>query len=69
MASLFKPDIPPENPDIARQRQVEQDRAETSRTKATQEQLRRETSFRNRGTGTRSLLGSLLGKSSLLGSG
>ena len=70
MTDIFKKQkTPQEDPAIAEERRREQQRAEDDRTKATQDQLRAETTLRSRKSGTRSLLGSLLGKSSLLGSG
>lgn len=72
MSSLFNSDPPPqaqEDPEAARLREEERQRAEAARTTATQEQLRQETLFRSRRFGTRSLLGSFGSGSSLLGSG
>jgi hypothetical protein len=56
VSSLFKPDIPQEDPEIARQRKLEQERAERDRIKAIQEQLRFQTEQRSGGFGLRSLL-------------
>lgn len=68
MTSLFKPDVPQEDPAIAKQRKDEQARAESARISATQDQLVQETKLRGRTTGIRSLLGSFGSGSSLLGS-
>lgn len=68
MASLFKPDVPQQDPSVARQQQDEQARAELSRTRALQDQLGQETLIRGRRNGTRSLLGSFGSGISLLGS-
>lgn len=68
MASLFKPDVPQQNPAIAKQQQDEQQRAEAARTWATQEQLTKETLIRGRANGVRSLLGSFGSGGSFLGS-
>lgn len=73
MSSLFStPEVPQEDPEIARQRKLEQERAESGRIRATQDQLQQETLIRNRGFG----LGSLIrvgrgrrGLTSLLGAG
>lgn len=71
MASLFKPDVPQQDPAVAKQQQDEQTRAEASRTQATQDQLTQETLLRNRRSGVRSLLGSFFsgGNSPFLGNG
>jgi hypothetical protein len=69
MASLFKPDVPQQNPAIAKQQDDEQRRAENARLLATQDQLRNETLIRGRANGIRSLLGSFGGGTSTLGSG
>ena len=69
MASLFKPDVPQQNPQVAQQQEDERKRAEAARTRATQEQLTQETLLRSRGTGIRSLLGSFGSGGSTLGSG
>jgi hypothetical protein len=69
MASLFKVDVPQQNPAVAKQQQDEQARAEAARTAATQDQLRNETLLRGRSSGIRSLLGSFGGGTSTLGSG
>jgi hypothetical protein len=58
MASLFTPDVPKQDPAVARQQQQEQARAESARISATQDQLRTETMIRGRSSGIRSLLGS-----------
>jgi hypothetical protein len=69
MTSLFKPDVPQQNPAVAKQQQDEQDRAEAARTRATQGQLTLETNLRGRDRGVRSLLGSFGGFGNTLGSG
>lgn len=71
MSSLFsKPDIPQEDPSITRQREIEQQRAEDAKTKATQDQLRQQTQLNTQKYGTRSLFDVFNSpKSSLLGSG
>jgi hypothetical protein len=69
MASLFKPDVPQQNPAVAKQQQDEQERAKAANTRATQEQLTQETLLRSRRNGIRSLLGSFGGGTSTLGSG
>jgi hypothetical protein len=69
MASLFKPDVPQQDPAIARQQDDEQRRAENARLHATQDQLTQETLIRGRGNGIRSLLGSFGSGTSTLGSG
>jgi hypothetical protein len=63
--------IPQEDPNIALQRQREQQRAEDDKTKSTQEQLAVETRLRNRRYGVRSLfdLGGSAPKPDYLGSG
>lgn len=53
------PATPVEDPEIARMRKQEQERAEADKTRATQKQLGLETQFANQNTGTRSLLGKL----------
>lgn len=68
MADLFKPDVPQQNPQVAQQQADEQARAEAANTRATQDQLTKETLLRGRGSGVRSLLGSFGSGSSLLGS-
>ena len=71
MASLFKPDIPQEDPETKRLREAEQKRAEEDRIKTLQEQLRGEQD-RSGAFGLRSLLGPLGSGGalrSLLGSG
>jgi hypothetical protein len=75
MASLFKPDVPQQDPAVARQMQDEQRRAEKARLVATQDQLLQETLLRGRNRGIRSLVGSFESTgsggplTSLLGSG
>jgi ABC-type hemin transport system ATPase subunit len=69
MASLFKPDVPQQNPQVAKQQQDEQDRAEAARTRATQAQLTQETLLRSRSGSIRSLLGAFGSGGSTLGSG
>jgi len=68
MASLFKPDVPQQDPAVAKQQRDEQVRAEAANTRATQDQLTQETLLRGRRNGVRSLLGSFGSGSSLLGS-
>jgi len=69
MASLFKPDVPQQDPAVAKQQQDEQARALAARTRATQDQLTQETLLRSRTGGIRSLLGSFSSGGSTLGSG
>jgi hypothetical protein len=70
MASLFKPDVPQQDPAVAKQQQDEQARAEASRIRETQDQLQTETLLRGRRNGIRSLLGGFgTGGTSLLGAG
>jgi hypothetical protein len=69
MASLFKPDVPQQDPAVAKQQQDEQARATAANTKATQTQLTLETNLRGRDRGVRSLLGSFGGFGNTLGSG
>jgi len=69
MTSLFTPDIPQQNPAVAKQQQDEQARAEAARTRATQEQLTQETLLRGQRFGIRSLLGAFGSGRSTLGSG
>ena len=69
MTSLFTPDVPQQNPAVAKQQQDEQARAEAARTRATQDQLRQETLLRSRSSGIRSLLGAFGSGNSTLGSG
>jgi hypothetical protein len=69
MASLFKPDVPQQNPAVAKQQQDEQERAKYANIRATQEQLTQETLLRSHRNGVRSLLGSFGGGTSTLGSG
>jgi hypothetical protein len=68
MASLFAPDVPQQDPAVAKQQKDEQDRAAAANTRATQTQLTQETLLRGRSSGIRSLLGSFGSGSSLLGS-
>lgn len=68
MASLFKSDVPPQDPAVARQQQQEAARAAAAQQQAIQDQLSQETLLRSRNRGTRSLLGSFGGGTSLLGS-
>jgi hypothetical protein len=59
MASLFKPDVPQQDPAVAQQQKDEQARAQAANTRATQDQLTLETNLRAaRNRGPRSLLGS-----------
>jgi hypothetical protein len=69
MTSLFMPDVPQQNPAVAKQQQDEQLRAQAARTRATQDQLRQETLLRSRSFGIRSLLGAFGSGNSTLGSG
>lgn len=71
MTSLFTPDVPQQNPAVAKQQADEQARAESARIASTQDQLTQETKIRSRTTGIRSLLGSFGSGNltSLLGSG
>ncbi|MGY4351227.1 hypothetical protein ACVWXM_007720 [Bradyrhizobium sp. GM7.3] len=84
MASLFKPEVPQQDPAVRVQQEQEQQRAAAANTKATQTQLALETNIRNRRNGIRSLIGAFGSgsgsggslpiptpgiKSSLLGSG
>lgn len=69
MASLFKPDVPQQDPAVAQQQKQEQDRAAAADLTATQDQLSQETLLRNRRSGVRSLLGSFNTGGSLLGAG
>lgn len=72
MSSLFgETEAPAEDPEVARRRQAEQQRAEQDRTKSTQDQLRQETLLRSRSSGRSlfGLVGSGAGRKSLLGSG
>jgi hypothetical protein len=68
MASLFKPDVPQQDPAVAKQQQDEQARALAARTRSTQDQLTQETLLRSRASGIRSLLGSFGSGGSTLGS-
>lgn len=68
MASLFKPDVPQQDPAVAQQQKDERARAEAARTRETQDQLQTETLLRSRRNGIRSLLGSFGSGTSLLGS-
>jgi hypothetical protein len=65
MASLFKPDVPQQDPTVAKQQQA---RATAANTRATQTQLALETNLRGRDRGIRSLLGSFGSGGSTLGS-
>jgi hypothetical protein len=69
MASLFTPDVPQQDPTVAKQQRDEQARAEAARLRETQDQLRQETRIRLRGSGVRSLLGSFGSGTSTLESG
>jgi hypothetical protein len=69
MASLFKPDVPQQDPAVAQQQTDEQNRAKAANTRATQDQLRLETNLRSRDRGARSLLGSFGSFGNTLGSG
>lgn len=72
MASVFSPDLPDgaqADPRTKLLQEQERERAEDARTRATQDQLARETRFRSGRTGIRSLLGSFGSGNSLLGSG
>jgi hypothetical protein len=70
MASLFAPDVPQQDPAVAKQQKDEQARAEAANTRATQTQLTVETNLRAACTrGARSLLGSFDGFGGTLGSG
>lgn len=68
MAGLFKPDVPQPDPNVVKQQQQEAARAAAAQQQAIQDQLSQETLLRSRNRGTRSLLGSLGGGTSLLGS-
>ncbi len=68
MASLFKPDVPQQDPAVAKQQKDEQARAEAANLRETQDQLQTETLLRGRRNGIRSLLGSFGSGGSLLGS-
>jgi hypothetical protein len=69
MASLFKPDVPQQDPAVAQQQKDEQARAAAANTRATQDQLTQETLLRGRSSGIRSLLGSFGSGGNTLGSG
>lgn len=77
MSGLFGGNSPPpppqEDPEVARLRKLEQERAEAARIRATSDQLGQETLIRNRGLGIASLTSSAFsrrrGLTSLLGSG
>ena len=69
MATLFQPDVPEEDPAVAKQRREEEYRARLARNNATQDQLRIETRLRSGRNGVRSLLSGFGSGSSLLGSG
>jgi hypothetical protein len=56
MASLFKADVPQQNPAVAKQQQDEQERAKYANMRAQQDQLTQETLLRSRRLGARSLL-------------
>ena len=68
MTSLFTPEVPQQDPSVAKQQKDEQARAEAANTRATQDQLQQETLLRGRRNGVRSLLGSFGSGASLLGS-
>jgi hypothetical protein len=68
MASLFQPDVPAQDPEVAKQQKDEAARAEAANTRTIQEQLTQETLLRGRKNGVRSLLGSFGSGGSLLGS-
>ena len=68
MASLFTPDVPQQDPAVAQQQRDEKARADAANTRATQDQLTKETLLRGRGNGIRSLLGSFGSGTSKLGS-
>lgn len=68
MAEFFKPDVPQQDPAVAKQQADEKARAEAANTRATQDQLTQETLLRGRKNGIRSLLGSFGSGTSLLGS-
>ena len=68
MASLFTPDVPQQDPAVAQQQKDEQARADAANTRATQDQLTKETLLRGRSGGIRSLLGSFGSGGSFLGS-
>lgn len=68
MSSLFTPDVPQQDPAVAKQQRDEQARADAANTRATQDQLTQETLLRGRKNGIRSLLGSFGSGQSLLGS-
>ncbi|KRR09568.1 hypothetical protein CQ12_13860 [Bradyrhizobium jicamae] len=70
MASFFKPDVPQQDPAVAKQQQDEQARADAARIRETQDQLQTESLLRSRRLGVRSLAGSFTaGRTSLLGTG
>ena len=69
MASFFTPDVPQQNPQVAKQQRDEQERAKAANVRATQEQLTQETLLRGRRNGIRSLVGSFGSHTSTLGSG
>lgn len=68
MASLFKPDVPQQDPAVAQQQKQEQERSAAANLRETQDQLQTETLLRSRRGGIRSLLGSFGSGTSLLGS-
>jgi hypothetical protein len=69
MTSLFTPDVPQQDPAVAKQQRDEQARAQRANIGATQDQLRTETLLRGRRFGIRSLLGAFGSGNSPLGSG
>lgn len=69
MTSFFKPDVPQQDPAVAKQQQDEQLRAQAADTRATQDQLTVETNLRGRDRGIRSLLGSFGSFNNTLGAG
>lgn len=68
MSELFKPEVPRQDPAVAKQQQDEQARADAANLRATQDQLSVETLLRSRRNGVRSLLGSFGSGNSFLGS-
>jgi hypothetical protein len=69
MASLFQPEVPQEDPAVAKQRMEEEARAKLAAAAATQDQLQTETRLRSGRFGIRSLLGSFGSGNTPLGSG
>jgi hypothetical protein len=69
VASLFKPDVPQQDPAVAQQQEQERKRADAANLRETQDQLRTDTLLRSRRSGVRSLLGSFSSGTSTLGSG